>query len=193
MTAFFGVLSFLLSFGVTIPYAMDIVKGRARPARSTRILFLLLMVVTLFVQSQEFTSWVLMLTIGEVASQILLFGLSFKYGMGGLNRLDMICYGAFAASLSAYMLTQNAVLSLTLLILTDMVAFVPTVVKIWRDPTSDTWLFFVVGGMAAAVASLLAREGNSYGEVVFPAYIFMANALAAAPIILYNRRLKRIA
>lgn len=191
MTLFFGILSFVLSFGATIPYAFDIVRGRARPARSTRILFLLLMVVTLFVQSQEFTSWVLLLTIGELASQMLLFGLSFKYGMGGLSRLDITCYGAFAISLLAYLLTKNATLSLTLLILTDLIAFVPTIVKIWRDPTSDTWAFFVVGGMAAAAASLLARSGNSYGEVIFPAYIFVSNALAAAPIIVHNRRLRR--
>ncbi len=191
MNVFFGILSFVLSFGATIPYAVDILKGRAKLARSTRILFLFLMLVTLFVQSREFTSWVLLLTIGELATQVLLFSLVFKYGVGGLARLDLLCYGAFAVSLIAYLLTRNVVLSLTLLIVTDLIAFVPTIVKNWRDPTSDTWVFFVAGGMAAAAASLLARETNAYAEVVFPVYIFAVNALAVAPILLHRRTVRR--
>ncbi len=187
MKTFFGMLSFVLSFGATIPYAVDILKGRARPARSTRILFLLLILVTLIVQSREFRSGVLLLTAGELAMQVILFTLSIKHGMGGLKRLDLACYGAFIISLSAYLLTKNATLSLTLLILTDFIAFLPTLEKIWRDPTSDTWKFFVVGGMAASAASLLARNTNAYTEIVFPIYIFITNGLAALPIILRER------
>ena len=187
MKTFFGVLSLVLSFGATIPYAIDILKGRARPARSTRILLLLLILVTLIVQSSEFTSGVLLLTIGELATQVILLGLSIRHGMGGLARLDIACYGAFVISFGAYLLTKNATLSLTLLILTDSAAFLPTIVKIWRDPTSDTWIFFVVGGMTASAASLLARNTNTYAEVIFPAYIFIANGIAVLPIILHKR------
>ncbi len=149
---------------------------------------MLLILVTLVVQSREFTSWVLLLTIGELATQIILFTLSIKHGHGGLARLDIICYGAFAISLLAYLITNNAALSLTLLISTDLIALIPTIVKIWRDPTSDTWKFFVVGGMAAAMASFLARNSNNYTEIVFPLYIFAANGLAAFPILLHIKR-----
>ncbi len=190
MSSFFGILAFALSFGVTIPYAIDVVKGRAKLARSTRVLFLLLMVVILVVQSHEFTGWVLLLTVGEALSQILLFVLAIRYGVGGLSRSDIICYIAFAVSLSAYLMTKDAVLSLTLLILTDAIAFTPTVIKIWRDPASDTWMYFVVGGVAAAAAALLARSTNTYVEVAFPAYILVANALAAVPLVIHHYRNK---
>jgi hypothetical protein len=188
MRSFFAILSFVLSFGAAIPYTFDILKGKAKPARSTRVLFLLLIAVTLVVQSREFTSGVLLLTLGELCTQLVLFVLSIKHGIGGLARLDLICYGAFFISLSAYLLTQNARLSLTLLVLTDLIAFLPTIVKIWRDPTTDTWLFFMVGGVAAAIASLLARNGNSYTEIVFPLYILLTNLLAALPILFYRRQ-----
>ncbi len=191
MSSFFGILSFILAFGATIPYAVDIIKGRAKPARSTRILFLLLMLVTLIVQSREFTSWVLFLTIGELASQIILFILSIKRGMGGLARIDIVCYGAFIISLFAYLLIKNTALSLTLLVLTDLIGFIPTIIKNWRYPTSDTWIFFVVGGMAAAAASVLARNTNNYTELVFPGYVFIVNATAALPIILHSLRMRK--
>lgn len=188
MRSFFGILSLILSFGATIPYAIEVVRGRAKLARSTRVLFLLLMLVTLIVQGAEFTSWVLLLTVGEVLTQVLLFGLAIRYGVGGLSRLDIICYAAFIVSLSAYLITKDAVLSLTLFILTDSIAFLPTLVKIWRDPASDNWLFFMVGGVGAAVASLLARTTNTYAELAFPVYVLVANGLVAALILLYNRK-----
>lgn len=191
MKSFFGILSFVLSFGATIPYCFDILKGRAKPARSTRILFILLILVTLIVQHSAFTSWVLLLTIGELSTQIMIFTLSIKHGVGGLARLDIICYIAFAMALIIYLLTKDAALSLTALIVTDFIAFIPTLVKIWRDPTSDTWIFFVVGGMAAAAASFLSRNSNSYTEVVFPLYIFAGNGLATFPILLHTHRTKR--
>jgi hypothetical protein len=189
--SFFGILSFVLSFGVTIPYAVGVVKGRVKLARSTRMLFLFLMLVTLVVQGSEFTGWVLLLTVGEVLSQVLLFVLAIRYGIGGLARFDIICYVAFAVSLSAYLATKDAVLSLTLLILTDMIGFAPTLLKNWRDPVSDSWLFFVVGGVGAAAASLLARSSNAYAEIGFPAYILVANALAALPLLIDGRKRRR--
>ena len=191
MRAFFGILSFIFSFGAAIPYAFDILKGRARPARSTRILFFLLMLVTLFVQSRGFTSWVLLLTVGEVATQFTVLYLSIKHGIGGLARLDLICYVAFAISLTTYLITKDPALSLTLLMLTDLIAFIPTMIKIWRDPTSDSWLFFVIGGLAAAAASFFARSGNSYTEIAFPIYLFIGNFLAVLPIFLHMHRTKK--
>lgn len=191
MASFFGVLALVLSFGVTIPYAADLVKGRAKLARSTRVLFLLLMLVVLVVQSREFTGWVLFLTVGEVLSQALLFILAIRYGVGGLSRSDIICYIAFAMSLSAYLMTKDAALALTLLIVTDAIAFTPTVVKIWRDPSSDTWMYFVVGGVGAAGAALLARDTNTYMEIAFPVYILVADTVAAAPLLMHYRRSRK--
>ena len=69
MKSALGIVSFLLVLWVTAPYALDIVRGRARPARSTRILFFVLMGTTFAIQSRAFTSWVLALTGAEVLSQ----------------------------------------------------------------------------------------------------------------------------
>jgi hypothetical protein len=44
--------------------------------------------------------------------------------------------------------------------------------------------------MAAAAASLLARNSNGYSEIVFPVYIFATNGLAALPILLHERKSK---
>ncbi len=192
MKAFFGILSLVLAFGATVPYIFDIQKGRARPARSTRMLLLLLIFVTFVVQVREFTSAVLLLTIAELVIQLILSALSIKHGMGGLARLDIACYGIFFVSLAVYLITNDTELSLSMLIFADFVAFLPTIVKNWRDPTSDTWVFYLVGGVFASVASLLARDSNDYAEIIFPLYLLLANIIAVLPVLLHVHTSKTI-
>jgi len=186
MKEVFGVISFILVFGITFPYAWDILKGRAKPARSTRILFFFLMATTLFVQSRDFTSWVLALTVGEVLSQLILLILSIKYGLGGLQKVDIMSYLIFTLSLIGYLLTGNTLVALLLLCTTDIVAFIPTLVKNFRDPTSDTPLFYVVGAIAPAFAFLAASDYSDINQTIVPAYLVFVNILAVVPVLFFK-------
>ena len=179
----FGVISFLLVFGITFPYAWDILKGRAQPARSTRILFFILMTTTLIVQSRDFTSWVLALTVGEVLSQLILLALSVKYGLGGLKRVDIASYIMFSFALTAYLITGETLVGLFLLCLTDVVAFIPTLVKNFRDPSTDTPLFYAIGAVAPTFSLFAASDYSDLNQVLVPAYLIIINILALVPLI----------
>ncbi len=183
MQSFFGVLSFIVIFGVTFPYIRDILNLKAKPSRSTRLLFFVLMSTTLVIQSRDFTSWVLALTVAEVASQILLLGLSFKYGLGGLQRLDVISYVLFTIALTGYLVTGETLVGLALLCLTDLVAFVPTIVKNFKDPKSDTPLFFFMGVVGGVFSVLAADDLTDINEILVPGYIAVINLFPLLPLI----------
>lgn len=187
MKEFFGVVSFVLIIGVTIPYAIDILKGRAKPARSTRILFFLLMTATLVVQSRAFTSWALALTAAEVISQFVLLILSVKYGLGGLKRLDIASYGLFVLAITGYIVTGETLVGLLLLSAADLVAFVPTLVKNWKDPSTDTPLFYIIGGVAPALSILAASSYTDLNQLIVPAYLVAINALAVYPLLISSQ------
>ena len=70
---------FVILIAATIPYMIDIVKGRARPARSARIMLLLLIIVTLFQQKGLGTGGALSLTVPETVISVKLVGLAIKY------------------------------------------------------------------------------------------------------------------
>jgi len=48
--AILSVISVAIAFGAYVPYIRDILRGKVRPARSTRIMFTVLLLVALFQQ-----------------------------------------------------------------------------------------------------------------------------------------------
>jgi hypothetical protein len=174
MQNIFALISFSIIIAVTIPYMIDIVKGRAKPARAARTMLLLLIIVTLAQQHSLGTGLTMALTIGEIVSSIMLFGLAMKHGVGGLSKNDLICYVLLGVSLVAWWMTGNALLALHLSILADTIAFWPTLEKTWREPKSETQLFFW-GGVIAPWFSIAAGGSLAYSVIVFPVYISIAN------------------
>lgn len=169
-----ALISFSIIIAVTIPYMIDIVKGRAKPARAARTMLLLLIIVTLAQQHSLGSGLTVALTVGEIVSSILLFGLAIKHGVGGLSRNDLICYLLLMLSLVVWWQTGNALLALHLSIVADTIAFWPTLEKTWRDPKSETSLFFW-GGVIAPWFSIAAGGSLAYSVIVFPVYISVVN------------------
>lgn len=158
------------------PYSRDIVAGRVKPARSTRIMFVVLLSLALFQQGSLGSKWGLAVTIGETIGAFGIFLLALIHGEGGLKRLDLICYVLLAIDMFVWLTTGNALVALHLTVLADVIAFTPTLVKTWRRPQSETSLFFVVGTVAPLLNVLAART-FSYAIVLFPVYLSIINAL----------------
>lgn len=176
-----AIASALMIIAVTIPYMIDIVKGRAKPARAARTMFLLLLVITLAQQHSLDSGLAMAVTIGEVISSVMLFGLAMKHGVGGLKRSDIICYVLLGVSLLVWAITSNALIALHLSILADTFAFWPTLSKTWRQPKSETSLFFW-GGVIAPLFSIVAEGDFSYAIIVFPLYLSLVNLIEVALI-----------
>ncbi len=171
---FFALISFSIIIAVTIPYMIDIVKGKAVPARAARAMFLLLLTITLAQQHSLGSGLAMAVTVGEILSSIMLFGLAMKYGVGGLNRNDIICYSLLVLSLVVWWATDNALVALHVSIIADTVAFWPTLEKTWRKPKSETALFFW-GGVVAPLFSIAAAGTLEYSAIVFPLYLSIIN------------------
>lgn len=189
MRQFFELASITIVVGATIPYMIDIVAGRARPARSARIMLLLLVSITLFQQRGLGVGGALSLTIGETILSVMLLGLALKYGVGGLSKSDKICYGLLGVDLALWLITKNNLLALHLTILADTVAFWPTLSKTWRDPKSETALFFW-SGVISPLFAIAAEENLSYQALIFPVYICVVNLLEVALIYRVHERVK---
>lgn len=171
-----AVLSFVTIIGVTIPYMVDIVKGRARPARAARVMFFALMIITLFQQRNLGTGYALAITLGELVCSVLLLYLALKYGVGGFSRSDKICYALLVVDIAVWLVSKNTLIALHLSILADTISFWPTLKKTWHHPETETALFFW-GGTIAPIFSLLAQGTFAYQVIVFPLYLTIVNGI----------------
>lgn len=155
-------------------YARDIVSGAARPARSARLMFVILLVITLLQQRDLHSGWLLVLTASEALGSLAILVLSLKNGLGGITRTDLACYILLIIDLTVWLTTKNTLLALHLSVLADLIAFMPTLIKTWRQPWTETAQFYVYGAIAAPL-NVVANGQYSYGVLLFPVYLAVAN------------------
>jgi hypothetical protein len=182
-----ALVSGLVVFGTTVPYLIDVLKGNVRPVRSTRIMFLLLLLLALMQQRSMGVGVVMVITISELAATILLFAISMRKGVGGLSRLDVVCYLLLAASIVVWYGTKSAYIGLIFTILADFVAFFPVIHRTIFDPKSETQLFYW-GGVIGPLLAIVADPNKTTKNILFTAYLAMVNFLV---VLLINRQYLR--
>lgn len=171
-----GVLSVIIVFWCYVPYLKDIYKGKVKPARAARIMLTALVIIALFQQRNLGSGWTLAVTAGEVAGSLLILWAALQHGIGGLRKMDMVCYGLLMLTTIYWLTTKNTFVALHFTILTDLIAFYPTIHKTWRWPNLETPLFFVAGTIAP-ILSILAGQDCHYAIILFPAYLACINGL----------------
>ncbi len=188
LNAFLSLLAGVLLLASYLPYGVDILKHKVKPARSARLMFVLLLLIVLLQQRSLGSGWVLAVTVSELVGSATIFGLAMKYGEGGWGKLDISCYFLLFISVTTWLVTNNALLALHMTIAADLIAFMPTLVKTWRKPRSETPLFFAVGA-SAPLLSLVALNDYRYSIVAFPLYLALINALEVG--LIYKNSLLR--
>jgi hypothetical protein len=168
-------------------YAKDILAGKAKPARSARLMFVVLLIITLLQQRDLNSGWLLALTASEALGSLAILALSIRKGVGGITQIDLTCYGLLMVDVTIWLTTKNTLLALHLSVLADLIAFIPTLIKTWRQPWSETAQFFVYGAIAAPL-NVVANGQYTYGVLLFPVYLAIANSFEVF-LVLWRQKL----
>lgn len=175
MSIFFALLSPVVG-------VVAVLGGEFRPQRMTRFLILLtsfLFVGTLWAQGDRGGIYI---AGAQLIGAALLFGLSIRRGMGGRSLRDWAVLLLCAAALLIWKSTDNPLLGLVMSIVADVVAFTPTLVKMWSYPETESWKFYA-SDVLASTFSLLALPSYSLATTVFPLYIWIINMTSVAMIL----------
>ena len=106
-----------------------------------------------------------------------------------LNIFDIIC-GVFSFfALILYFLTHNLALSIIFAILSDLFAFIPTYIKGWKFPETETVAVYFAG-IFNNILGLLIVKNWSFTIYSFGLYLIVANIIFI--IILYRKKIFRI-
>lgn len=168
------IISSLLVFISPIIYARAILKGKAKPHRTTRLVLLIitfLATISLFAQHDRVAIW---LAGVSGLQNILLFGLSIKHGMGGWSKIDLLCLGIALLGIVLWQTTHQPSLALYASIAADFTGMVPALIKTYRFPKTEIWLFFLMDAIASAL-SLLAVGSYTIQQFSYPLYLMLIN------------------
>jgi hypothetical protein len=161
-------------------YLFDTIVGRAQPNRITWLLwgiFPMVIFVAQRAQGVEGLSWT---SFVAGFTPLLIVAASF-FNPKAYWRSEPRDYYLMAAAVAGIVLwavTDNPNLALLFSLLADMLAGVPTLLKCYRHPESESWVAYAISTFGFGI-SLLSVQTYDFENTAFVTYIFIINGAFA--------------
>jgi hypothetical protein len=159
-------------------YLRDTLRGTTQPNRVTWVLWAF---APLLAAAAEYRSGVGLRTLTTFTigfMPLLVFVASFHNpaSIWKIRRLDYVCGAMSLAGTAAWLVTQNGVVAIAAAMAADFMAGIPTVVKSWTHPESETVTSYLGAAINSAIL-LLTIVHWTFDAVAFPTFILFFASL----------------
>lgn len=178
----------ILSLISPISYTKSMLAGKAKPHRVTRLIVWLASVAGVLgvIHSTSLPGKIFAFIFLARATYLLI--MSVFYGVGGLAKLDVYCLCIGILALVVYATTKNGTLTILFGILADLIGYIPTFTKTYRDPNSEDPVFFSIEGIASLFGVFAIWSFQA--AILFPIYFTLCSA--AVVVLIYRKKIFRL-
>ena len=190
MKEIIGIIAVVLTFIAYIPYFRDILKGKTHPHIYTWSLWGLLTILLVGLQIQGGAgagAWV------TIAAGLMCVGvviLSLKDGKRNITRSDTIVAVLSLAAMAFWLIADQPIVSIILVVIADMLAFYPTVRKSWKKPYEETLSLYVTNTLRFALGIVAVESYTVLSTLWLVAWV-VANGLFSILLVVRRKQLKR--
>ncbi len=172
------ILGAALSMAGGAAYVRDTLRGTTHPNRVTWLLWAAAPLLAFAVEVDEGVGLRSLMTFVVGFGPVLVLAASFvnRQAVWRITRLDWVCGALSVAGTALWLGTRVGVVAIAASIAADALAAVPTLVKSWRAPHTETVSVYV-GSLANAVITLLTVTRWTAAESAFPLYIGVITAV----------------
>ncbi len=170
----FVIVGVVIGFLGGLSYLIDTIKGRVKPNRVSYLLWALAPLIAFVAQLKEGVGIQSLLTfsVGFVPLSIFIASFFNKKSEWKLTRFDLVCGALSVAGLILWLITRIGIVAIIFSIAADALAGIPTVVKSYRFPeTESAWPYFAAS--ISAMFTLLTINQWSFAEYGFSLYILV--------------------
>lgn len=164
-----------------IYYLVETLAGRAQPNRITWLLWGIFPMVIFVAQRAQGVAGVSWASFVAGLTPLLVVAASF-FNRNAYWKTEPRDYGLMAAALLGLLLwalTDKPNLALLCSLLADGLASLPTLLKSYRHPRSESWRAYAVSAVGFGI-SLLSVQTHNLENTAFVAYLFLLNGTLAA-------------
>lgn len=163
--------------------------GTARPNAISWFLFTLLQTIAVVAQFAAGASWsvILLIAMTGVTGTVTVLALS-GYGYRKYGLIDWTCFALALIAITFWLLTDEPVTAIAFAILADALAVTPTIVKVYREPRSES----VTGWFMVFIASILAGVSSTQidlANLMYPVYLVIVTGIVTS-LAFFGQRLK---
>lgn len=182
----FEYLVFVAAFGsllAAFAYIRSMFKGQTKPNRVTWFMWSIAPFIATAAAVSNGVGWAVMPVFMSGVSPFLVFTASFfnKKAYWKLSSFDYLCGTLSGLALVIWFVTKDPNLAIIFAIVSDAVAAVPTLIKAWHNPeTESAWPFIV--GVFSPMTSFIVATNWAFSELAFPTYLIVINIILVFPL-----------
>ena len=156
----------------TAVYLRDTLRGTTKPNRVTWLLWAVAPLLAAAVELEEGVGLRALPTFMIGFMPLLVFAASFHNAASvwKIRRIDYACGLMSVVGTAVWLATRNGVLAISAAIVADFLAGVPTVMKSWSHPETET-VHTYVGAVVSMVVVLLTIDHWTFDVAAFPVFI----------------------
>ena len=159
-------------------YIRSMFSGQTKPNRVTWFMWCIAPFVATAAAVSNGVGWAVIPVFMSGFSPFMIFTASFfiKKAYWKLSSFDYFCGALSVLALVLWFVTENPNIAIIFAIASDALAGVPTVLKAWRNPqTESIWPYLV--GLLSPITSFLAAVAWTFSELAFPSYLIAINVV----------------
>jgi hypothetical protein len=171
-------------------YIWNTIKGETRPNRMTWLMWSIAPLIGTAAALASGVTWATLPVFMAGFMPLLVFIASFvnKNSYWKLERFDYVC-GVFSVlALVLWYLTRNPAVAIIFAIASDLTAGVPTLIKCWKYPETETASGFTASLFNNLMSFFVITNWN-FASIAFPLYLVLINTALAIPVVRKKRSL----
>jgi hypothetical protein len=187
MQVFFGAAAVIIGFAAYIPYFRDIYLGKTKPHIFTWFLFGLITGIIFLGQVVKGGGAGAWATGMSALMSFAIAALAYYRGEKNITRFDWGCFIVALLGIALWLVTRDVTLSVVVLTILDIVAFLPTFRKTYVRPYEETLSAYVIGTFRF-VLQIAALQSLNLVTVIYPVSVILLN-LTFIPTVLWRRHI----
>jgi hypothetical protein len=171
-------------------YIRATLQGTTKPNRVSWLLWAAVPMIATIAGLASGVTWAILpvFMAGFIPLLVFIFSFVNKNAYWKLGPLDYSCGAISVLALILWVLTKQPGIAILFAIIADALASIPTIVKAWKNPETESGGPFL-GGMISQITGLIAAQTGAFTEIGFTIYLISVNAILLFSI--YRRKLLR--
>src|SRR3989338_2872220 len=182
MKELIGFVTVMLAFIALYPFIVDIFKNKTKPHIFTWVVWAVVTILAFFGQWQKGGgpgSW----TTGVTGILTIFIALiSLKKGSKDITKSDVVMFIGALLGIIPWLLTKDPTLSVVILTIIDVLAFIPTIRKTIKDPQSETLVSYILHAVRHSL-SITALANYNMATYIYPASLAVMNVVVILAIL----------
>lgn len=183
----FAIVAALLAIVGNVPYIRDVLRGKVQPHAYTWLVWTLVSGITFLGQIAKGAGIGALPTAASEVFTLAIFLLSLRYGFKNPSFSDKVFLAVALVGLVPWFFTSDPTWSIVIVVGIDLVAFIPTLRKTWRNPGTEHRLLYSMN-VARHGLALFSLQAYNVATTLHSIAMILTNGLMTIFISLKSKR-----